>query len=443
MLQTTRSGGWLIGLAIAGLVVLMALAARPPDRQRAIQKMQTQIASIRGLPFKHDVVLQEQSQADFEKHAEAQFQQLSEPGHEAVARTLGLLASDETLDVDAFRKGLRKPGATARYEPEAGRVFFVPATQVQPAAERDIMYVRELYRALLDQHFDLKTYLGEREGGLNADEQLARQMVVEGEALYATILWGVKKETGRIPEHLPLQSVMEPTLDPRGLMEMHDDPRMRKVMGGKRTPARSDSGMPTYVLQMGEDLQRKGMLFADAVRKRGWDETTRLYTTSPPVSTEQILHPRKWFQGERPVKIQWPAFESNAAFADWELLEQGVLGELMMRALFRVHRLSPMMGSNPDGWNGDRYAVLKRRDSGDTLLLFYTAWDTERDAASFAGTYRVLLKEKYRDAATPVRLLEEGRRVVIVEGGEESSLDAFMAFARSAQEIEESVAVEQ
>lgn len=70
------------------------------------------------------------------------------------------------------------------------------------------------------------------------------------------------------------------------------------------------------------------------------------------------------------------------------------------------------------------------------LLLMYTVWDRKADATAFAEAYRVIVKEKYAEVSQPVRILEEGRRVVIVEGGDESTVDAFMQFAQSAQEVE-------
>jgi hypothetical protein len=44
--------------------------------------------------------------------------------------------------------------------------------------------------------------------------------------------------------------------------------------------------------------------------------------------------------------------------------------------------------------------------------------------------------EKYAETTPPpTRILHEGKKVVIVEGGDESSLNAFMSFAAAAQEI--------
>ena len=44
--------------------------SRPVDPQRLVNRMQSQIEQVRGLKFKRDVVIQEQSQAEFQKFAE-------------------------------------------------------------------------------------------------------------------------------------------------------------------------------------------------------------------------------------------------------------------------------------------------------------------------------------------------------------------------------------
>jgi hypothetical protein len=323
-------------------------------------------------------------------------------------------------------------------------MFLVKTADQRPGNALGDLYARELYRALLDQHFDLKTYLQLRQGrrSLNNDELLARRTVVDGEALYAALLWRLKQQTGRIPDHIPLERLADHAIDPQKVLGLLDDPRMAEATGKRASPRGDSDGVPTYISKLMDGTDRNGLLFAHAIQRRGWSEVEKLYTTSPPVSTEQILHPEKWLARERPVVIEWPAFETNVAFADWELVERNVLGELMWRVVFAAHRLSPLMSSAPAGWNGDRYAVFKRRSSSDTLLLVYTAWDTEADAAAFAQTYRVLVQAKHANEPQPVRIFEEGRRVVIVEGGQESALDACMTFAKAAQETQEVVAVE-
>jgi hypothetical protein len=438
MVRTTR--WWLIWLAIvAGLIALIVLLARPADPQQMATRMQSQIAQIRGLQFKRDVVIQEQSPTDFRKHAEGLLQRVSVPEKEQVLRTLGLLASDETFSVDTMGKHLQS-GPTGNYDPYSARLFVVKTPErLQQGVELDEMYARELYRALLDQHFDLKTYLEQPKNaaGLNHDQWLARLIVVESEVTYAALLRGVKQKMGRIPDYLPIEQAIERKVDTDVLVDTVNDPRMPRPEGAPRKPRRKPDRLPTYFAELIKAIQRDGLVFVHQARLRGWKEVDKLYTTSPPLSTEQVLHPHKWLGDDRPVQIQWPAFEQEPAFADWELVEQNVLGELLMRTIYRVHHLSPMMGSEPNGWGGDRYAVLKRRDSGDMVLLMYTVWDRESDATAFAENYRVVMKEKYAEVSQPVRIVEEGHRVVIVEGGDESSIDAFMQFALSAQEIQD------
>lgn len=429
---------WLMVLAIiAGLLALVFLS-RPMDPQRMARRMQSQIEQVRGLKFKHDVLIQEQSQAEFQKHAAARLEELSAPEQAQVLRTLGLLASDETLATEQIRKKIESGGPAGEYDPYSGRLLVVKAANLQQYGQAlDDLYAREFYRALLDQNFDLKVFLERHPpaGELDHDAWLARRIVLEGDALYGAVLWRTKQKLGQIPQYFPIDQALSQSSQTEELVDALKDPRMRSPTSPPRRPRRDPDGLPTFLRQLFNSMQRDAVLFAHAVRERGWAEFEKVYSTSPPVSTEQVLHPRKWFVRERPLKIEWPAFANAPAFADWELVEQNVLGELMLRTVFRVHYLSSMMNSAPAGWNGDRYAVFKRRGSGEMLLLLYTAWDDESAAAAFASSYRVLLKEKYAGSPPPVRILEQGRRVVIVEGGDEASLDALMEVAKSAREI--------
>lgn len=445
MVQMSRRSWWPVWLAVvAGLIGLIVLLARPADPQRMVRRMQTQVAKVRGLQFKHDVVVLEQSPDDYLKQTENRLQQLGVPKNEQLLRTLGLLASDETLGIEGMRAQLSVKTAAGHYDPNSDRLLIV-RTPGQPQLQRsDDLYSRELYRALIDQHFDLATYLNRSRSGdaLNSDARLARQIAVEGEVLYASVLRQVQLKLGHIPKNLPLEQAFGPLgglVDTDELVDIWSDPRMRESLGSGRKPQREPGGVPTFVAQLAKTVRRDSLMFSHELHDRGWSEVDKLYKTSPPISTEQILHPEKWFTRERPVTIQWPEFASNAALADWELVEQDVLGELMLRTVFRVHHLTSMVGlsSAPAGWNGDRFAVLKRRDSGEMMLLLYTVWDEEPNAAAFAETYQFLVKEKYAEAPTPVRIVEEGRRVVIVEGGDEASIDKVMQFAQSAQVIDE------
>lgn len=167
MVQPKRFGWWLVWLAVAtGLIALIVLSARSADPEQKARRMQTQIAQVRGLQFKRDVVIHEQSRDEFQKHAEGLLRELSMPEQAQVLRTLGLLASDETLDVDPVLKRIEGDGPVGAYDPYSGRMLVVAVPNpLQHAQALDDLYAREFYRALLDQHFDLKTYLERRQRG--------------------------------------------------------------------------------------------------------------------------------------------------------------------------------------------------------------------------------------------------------------------------------------
>ena len=135
-------------------------------------------------------------------------------------------------------------------------------------------------------------------------------------------------------------------------------------------------------------------------------------------------------------KSGWPAkrrqlsngrqFEKVAALRDWELLDDDVLGEFQWRSVFKEQGLAAEAESAAAGWDGDRYAVFKRKDSKATLLLLRTRWDSEKEAKEFADAYRRVLAVKYADAPVPTRLMQKGVDVFVVEGGDEANLDKLM-----------------
>ena len=59
-------------------------------------------------------------------------------------------------------------------------------------------------------------------------------------------------------------------------------------------------------------------------------------------------------------------------------------------------------------------------------MLLRTSWDSSAEAEEFADTYRRLLTNKYAGAPEPVRLIQEGEDVYVVEGGRKRDLAALM-----------------
>jgi hypothetical protein len=111
-----------------------------------------------------------------------------------------------------------------------------------------------------------------------------------------------------------------------------------------------------------------------------WREEFRLLE-SPPISTEQALHDDRRLEAF--LQMDLTELEDRLP-AGCRALQRNTVGELQISVLFRD--LSE--DSYPaiwEGWNGDRYLVADC--AGRTEWVWWTAWDSARDAAEFADAY--------------------------------------------------------
>jgi hypothetical protein len=299
------------------------------------------------------------------------------------------------------------------------------------------LYAHELYHGLQDQYFDLNRYLlnPARHDSLDEDQMLARRAIVEGEATYMMTLWLVKHATGSMPSRELLANAVQQQskMDLETMRAAFKQPQIAELMG-EDVKAVFDAidSIPPFMFDSLIGAYLSGLGFVFAVDERGWSEVEKLYRDRPPISTEQILHPEKWFAGEAPTRISWPAF-SDRSLRDWDLLEDDVLGEFRLRSVFKAQGLKAEANTLAAGWDGDRYAVLKHKKSGELLLMLYTAWDTEADAAKFVDGYRRALATKYAGVDEPTRVIQKGKGVLIVEGGGATKIDSIVAFVGKAK----------
>lgn len=104
-----------------------------------------------------------------------------------------------------------------------------------------------------------------------------------------------------------------------------------------------------------------------------------------PRSSEQILHPERYVQGDHPVTIHFVDDSTG-------VITEDVVGE------FEIHLLGAQLtngvtgGAPPAiGWGGDRYRVY--RSQVGPALVWYLVWDDPASAASFrAGTGALLAR---------------------------------------------------
>lgn len=402
----------------------------PSEPQALADAIVEDVVAIRGLELERPISVEHQSIDEFEDYLDDAIDS-SMPSERAasfgrVVEKLGLYRGPEIESFRELMKFVMTSQAGAYYDPDRS-TFFVLVEDAPPMALGSL-YAHELYHGLQDQHFDLEAYvLDTAEARLNDDELLARQAVVEGEATYVMTLWLGREMTGQVPSGLALDAAvqMQSRLDAGALRAMLEAGAVPDGLGGDmESMADAMSEIPPFVIETLLGAYLKGMAFVHHVVGDGWEGAERLYT-DPPRSTEQILHPEKWIEGDDPVRISLPESSGSEALEGWTLLDSNVVGELQWRVIFDEHGLEQRSTALAAGWDGDRYAVLERDD--ELLLLLYTTWDSEAEAAEFAAGYEELLAVKYADADEPTAVEVRGSDVLIVEGGDPSATTDYLA----------------
>jgi hypothetical protein len=271
---------------------------------------------------------------------------------EALYIALGLLP--EGTDLREVQGSVFGEQVAGYYDPRTGRLRIVDnAGSANPVLD-EVTIAHELTHALEDQNFDLDTDRAETGG----DASLAYTALVEGTA------------TGVMFEYLKRHFSSEDALG--------------GLLGSAFSGDPTGGNLPPFVLAGLLFPYQAGQRFVDDLYRRADDSWTLLdlaLRDRPPVSTEQILHPRKWIEVEVPERVAAPEAPPGAG---WRRLATGVFGE------WQTGELLALGGRRRDdaaaGWGGDRYAVWQRGD--ETAVTIRWRWDTRVDAREFLPALR-------------------------------------------------------
>ncbi len=432
------TSGYFLGITasvvIAFLFTPSVCDSQPKSDVRSrVNEISKEISEIRGIKFKQPVKVRNQSLNDFGKYLdEAIEKQMPENRFKyygKIVKKLGLYRGPEIKDFTLMTKAVMQSQVAAYYDPESEAFYVV--MQDLPEHMLGGLYAHELYHGLQDQHFNLDKYILSPSGGeLNDDEVLARQAVVEGEATYIMTLWSMQKMLGMIPD----REILKMSIYLQA--QMNTDVMIKMLKSGSTAQfqetelanvLKTIEEIPAFIIETLMGAYQKGMRFVFDIQKYGWEKVSRLYIDAP-VSTEQILYPEKWLKGEKPFKYEWLSFENEAVFQDWEVMDVNTIGEIQWRIIFSEHKMGDAAKEASAGWDGDIYAILKKKNSDELLLLFYTSWDTIEDANEFAGNYENLLEIKYINDNIQVKVKVIGKDVLIIEGGDEDFASGILDF---------------
>jgi hypothetical protein len=116
-----------------------------------------------------------------------------------------------------------------------------------------------------------------------------------------------------------------------------------------------------------------------------WDAVNEVYN-NPPVSTEQIIHPQKYLDGELPIETELTDVRSELGIG-WSRLSTNRMGEFILRTWLEQQLDFETASTAAAGWGGDQYTLLLG-PGGESVFVLLVNWDTEDDAREFFDAYR-------------------------------------------------------
>ena len=456
---TTAAGSGSTGSALAARPATTADAAAdpwapppppPPDTpatraQRAQAALgrdasiEPAVARLRHLSFRHEVPTRYQLPDEFRAFVRREIAR-ELPGEQsrdlgAALAHLGFL--DKPLDLAAVMEQAMTTQAGAYYDPTAKAFFLV----MVPSSDLllDTISAHELTHALQDQNFDLAKYLPS-DTSLDDDAETARHFVVEGDATFVMLLYGVRNMLGDklSPAVLATLRGQITKLAGQDLAGLKAQIRSQSGLFGAMDPEirkaidAMDDIPPAVLVPLLESYMTGALVALTAYEHGGWPAVDQLYR-DPPASTEQVLHPetKLYPVRDRPHRV------TLARSADRQLAGD-VLGELQWKVYLERWK-SPRAAEAAAGWGGDRFSVTRRKD-GRLIGRIATIWDTPDDAAEFADAFVASLAARFpgADISHPaagipradggkVFVRRTGARVFIVDGAADAAaLDALV-----------------
>jgi len=247
---------------------------------------------------------------------------------EITLKALGMLPPDADL-VSEVRRSLGA-GVIGFYDPSSAQLV-IRGTALTPFTRTTLAH--ELTHALDDQWFDLDRAALNTAG---SEAQFGFQALVEGTATWVEQLW--------TDTRTPLERAAA-TTEAREFS--------RNMIAG---------GFSVSVVQIIESPYTLGSAFVESITSGDGAVAIDRAFESPPINSEQILHPEKYVERELPIEVAAPP-------SDGPPLTEETLGELDLTAMLSTS-LAPAVARAPgEGWGGDRYVVWRRADGASCIRL--------------------------------------------------------------------------
>ncbi len=262
--------------------------------------------------------------------------------------------------------------AAAFYDYRSRKLFVMEGAS---EAMQEPTLAHELAHALADQHFRLAKFIG---SDLKDDDRAAAHVaVMEGQAVWIAAEY-VARKFG---------------------MSLRNNPELAARMGAISAVSGQFPVFDNAPLYFRLSLlfpYSKGAVFQNALLERDGQSGFSEAFLRPPVSTQQITHPDKYFEGVAPTSPGLPAVKLPGGY---KRLSSGVLGEFDHSVLLQQFGDEGAAAEIAPHWRGSAYELRENRKTGSVVLLYSVEWDDPEIARKYFEFYKGVLGKKWRNFA--------------------------------------------
>jgi hypothetical protein len=311
--------------------------------EREIDALKPFVEREAGLTFKGAVPVRIMSDAEFSARlAELNWLPKGDAAVQlgGVYRTLGII--DGSVDLPTELAKFSRSELVTLYDVMDGQLL-VRDRAADPYLRA--MLVRELTRALNDQHFDIYRPAS---AGFNDESLEGLKALAEGDA------------TRMYQRYLNTLTASDKAL----------------VVERNRAAGQATADINPAVRTRFGYYIAQGIKLVEAILSAGNRSRLNAAFAAPPASSEQILHPERYLGGDNPRPPAEPA-------ADGAVVGRGVLGEVGLYLMLASATDENTASLGSQGWGGDRY--VSWRDGARTCVRQTIETDSAQDSAELGA----------------------------------------------------------
>lgn len=382
MLEEVHSS--LVTLLLGILLYSAGSNAQSDPRAKAlcaqVPGIAAELTEISGMKLRHPVPCDFITKEQINRFLKKRVGETSSPeelrAEELTLKKFGLIPQD--FDLAKNEVDLLTEQAAAFYDYNRKKLFITDSTSTDSQSP---VLAHELSHALADQNYNLGRFI--KQGRKSDDGSTARLAVMEGQATWLMSEYLARKSGQSLRDSATLAAAMSTLSAGDG--------------GGDANTADSEFPIfdkePLYLRLTLVFPYTKGMSFQQAVLQRDPKQGFGEVFLNPPASTQQILHPEKYFERLKPAD---PALPLAHLPKGYKGLVGGELGELEQNILLEQFTGKTRAADLSPHWRGCNFELRENKKAHRVVLLYSTEWDSEESARRYFSAYREIMHKKWK-----------------------------------------------